>query len=109
MLVNGVTMVSMLEVKDIQLTCAKCGNPFTFTAREAQSFNEKGLTNVPKKCPACRAKDRVKKEQKVRVMVSCATCGTDLEVPFEPVRDANGQPLRPLYCLEHFEQATATS
>lgn len=98
----------MIEVKDHQLTCSKCGNSFVFSAKEAQSFNEKGLTNLPKKCPSCRAKERAKKEQKVRVTVECATCGTAFEVPFEPKRDAAGKPLRPLYCLEHFEQ-TATS
>lgn len=97
----------MIEVKDHQLECQKCGQPFTFTAAEATSFNDKGLTNVPKKCPACRAKDRAKKEQKVRVTVRCAECGTDFEIPFEPVRGADGKPVRPLYCLEHFEQKSA--
>lgn len=94
----------MIEEKDQQLECQKCGKTFTFTAGEAKSFNEKGLTNVPKKCPACRAKDRAKKEQKVKVTVQCAECGTDFEVPFEPARGADGKPTRPLYCIEHFEK-----
>lgn len=93
----------MIEIKDHDLTCGKCGQPFVFTASEAKSFADKGLTNVPKKCPSCRAKDRAKKEQKVRNTVTCATCGTAFEVPFEPARDGAGNPVRPLYCIEHFE------
>lgn len=97
----------MIEVRDKQLECTKCGRMFTFTAGEAQAFLDKGLTNEPKKCPEDRAKDRAKKEQKVRHDVSCATCGTSFTVPFEPVLDASGKPVRPLYCLEHFETKQA--
>lgn len=93
----------MIEEKDYQLECVKCGKQFTFTASEAKSFIAKGLTNLPKKCPEDRAKDRAKKEQKVRHTVQCATCGVDFEVPFEPAAGADGKPLRPLYCSEHFE------
>lgn len=95
----------MIEERDHQQTCTKCGNPFTFTAGEAKSFNEKGLTNLPKKCPACRAADRAKQQTKVRTAVTCATCGTGFEVPFEPAKQANGELVRPLYCIEHFEQS----
>lgn len=95
----------MIEVRDHALTCTKCGNPFTFTAAEAASFNDKGLTNIPKKCPACRAADRTRQAAKVRTAVICATCGTGFEVPFEPAKQADGQLVRPLYCIEHFEQA----
>lgn len=97
----------MIEIKDHQLTCNKCGQPFVFPAAEAKSFVEKGLTNLPKKCPACRAKERQKMQEKVRITVNCATCGTAFEIPFEPTRDAAGNPVRPLYCLEHFEQSQA--
>lgn len=99
----------MIEVKDKQLECQKCGKPFTFTAREAQAFLDKGLTNEPKKCPACRAEERAKKANKVRSEVTCATCGAAFEVPFEPVRSADGQPARPLYCIDHFESREATA
>ena len=97
----------MIEVKDHQLECQKCGQSFTFSAGEAKAFNEKGLTNLPKKCPACRAKERAKKEHKTRVAVTCAACGTEFEVPFDPPRGADGQPVRPLYCIQHFEQQAA--
>lgn len=96
----------MIEVRDKQLECAKCGRTFTFTAKEAQSFLDKGLTNEPKKCPEDRAKDRLKKENKVRHQAVCANCGTDFEVPFQPAMAADGTPARPLYCVEHFEERT---
>ncbi|HEY8108594.1 MAG TPA: zinc-ribbon domain containing protein [Patescibacteria group bacterium] len=99
----------MIEVKDHQLECAKCGNPFVFTAKEAARFNDKGLTNIPKKCPDCRAKDRAKQEQKVREPVQCAECGASFEVPFEPARNADGSLARPLYCVEHFEKSSSAS
>lgn len=95
----------MIEVRDHALTCTKCGNPFTFTAAEAKSFNDKGLTNIPKKCPACRAADRNRQASKVRTAVTCAACGAGFEVPFEPAMQTDGQLVRPLYCIEHFEQA----
>src|SRR3712207_4346612 len=97
----------MIEVKDKELECTKCGNKFVFTAKEAQAFLDKGLTNEPKKCHSCRAKERAKKENKTRYEATCAECGTTFEVPFEPARDAQGQPLRPLYCIEHFEKQAA--
>ena len=100
----------MIEVKDHQLECSKCGNSFVFSAKEAAHFNEKGLTNIPKKCPACRAKDRAKQEQKVRVPVTCSECGVEFELPFEPARNADGSLARPVYCVEHFEKtSTPTS
>lgn len=95
----------MIEVKDHKLQCQKCGKDFTFTAGEAASFNEKGLTNLPKKCPTCRAADRAKKENKTRDMVNCAECGVSFEVPFTVPKDAGGKPLRPVYCIEHFEKS----
>lgn len=97
----------MIEVRDQQLECTKCGRTFTFTAAEAQSFLDRGLTNAPKKCPECRAKERARKEQKVRTTVHCVTCNTAFEVPFQPATNTNGQLIRPLYCIEHFEQRSA--
>lgn len=94
----------MIEVRDKQLECTKCGNAFLFSAKEAQNFLDKGLTNEPKKCLECRAKERAKKESKVRQEVTCATCGAAIEVPFVPARAASGELVRPLYCIQHFEE-----
>lgn len=45
--------------EDITLTCKDCGAEFVFTAGEQQFYAEKGFTNEPQRCPACR---KVRKE-----------------------------------------------
>ena len=47
--------------RDQTLTCADCGEGFTWTAGEQEFFREKGFTNPPKRCKECR---RAKKEQR---------------------------------------------
>ncbi len=93
----------MIAEKDIQQICQKCGKEFTFTAQEARLFNEKGLTNIPKKCLDCRASERAKKANKTKVDVECAVCKAPFSVAFNPPRNADGSLVRPLYCIEHFE------
>jgi CxxC-x17-CxxC domain-containing protein len=39
---------------DKTLTCADCGQEFTFTASEQQFYAERGFTE-PRRCPTCRA------------------------------------------------------
>ena len=45
-------METMYE--DITLTCKDCGTEFVFTAGEQQFYAEKGFTNQPVRCQACR-------------------------------------------------------
>lgn len=40
--------------EDITLTCKDCDAEFVFTAGEQQFYAEKGFTNQPVRCPACR-------------------------------------------------------
>lgn len=40
--------------EDITLTCKDCGTEFVFTAGEQQFYAEKGFTNQPVRCVACR-------------------------------------------------------
>jgi len=40
--------------KDKTLVCKDCGQEFTFTASEQEFFAEKGFTNEPQRCKACR-------------------------------------------------------
>ena len=40
--------------EDKTLTCCECGNEFVFTASEQEFYAEKGFTNEPRRCPACR-------------------------------------------------------
>jgi hypothetical protein len=51
----------MSSNQDQTLTCADCGESFTWTAGEQEFFREKGFTNPPKRCKECR---QVKKEQR---------------------------------------------
>ncbi|MFW6056112.1 MAG: zinc-ribbon domain-containing protein [Chloroflexota bacterium] len=47
-----------MSLEDKTIRCADCGNGFTFTASEQQFFAEKGFTNEPRRCSACRRKRR---------------------------------------------------
>ncbi|MBX9137873.1 MULTISPECIES: zinc-ribbon domain-containing protein [unclassified Clostridium] len=48
---------------DKTLTCRDCGAEFVFTTGEQEFYKEKGFTNEPTRCVACR---RAKKEQQNR-------------------------------------------
>ena len=41
--------------EDRTLTCRDCGDSFIFSGGEQRFFAEKGLQNVPQRCPTCRA------------------------------------------------------
>ncbi len=43
----------MKDFQDKQLTCAECGEKFTWTAKGQAFFAEKGFTE-PKRCKGCR-------------------------------------------------------
>ncbi|HJP40595.1 MAG TPA: zinc-ribbon domain containing protein [Dehalococcoidia bacterium] len=87
---------------DKSLTCADCGNPFTFTAGEQEFHASKGFTNEPRRCTECR---NVRRESRggggSREMftTTCANCGGSARVPFEPRGD------RPVYCSDCFRPA----
>jgi CxxC-x17-CxxC domain-containing protein len=40
--------------EDKTIVCVDCGAEFTFSADEQQRFAERGFTNEPKRCKACR-------------------------------------------------------
>ena len=50
-----------LIMEDKTLVCKDCGAEFVFTAGEQQFYAEKGFTNEPQRCPACR---KARKEQR---------------------------------------------
>ncbi len=94
---------------DKTLTCRDCGAEFTFTASEQAFFAEKGFTNEPSRCPACRAERRNAgggrndrrggfRTERQMYDVVCANCGKPTQVPFQPRDD------RPVYCRDCFEQ-----
>lgn len=78
---------------DKTLTCRECGATFVFTAGEQEFYLSRGLRNVPGRCPQCRSLRRQGKTgPRTTYKITCATCGQEAEVPFQPRYD------RPVYC-----------
>ncbi len=89
--------------KDKTLTCKDCGQQFTFTAGEQEFHAEKGFTNEPQRCKACRGARKTSTGGSgagTRKMYDavCAECGKACKVPFEPRSD------RPVYCSDCFRK-----
>ena len=88
-----------MAITDKNLTCRDCGSTFVFTTGEQEFFAEKGLTNEPGRCPACRSARRSQDggggPRQMHPAV-CAQCGIDTQVPFLPRGD------RPVYCSDCF-------
>jgi len=99
---------------DKTLVCSDCGESFTFTAGEQEFHASKGFTREPRRCPNCR---RLKKQQNGEAGgfgggdrrpprqlfdATCASCGKDAKVPFEPRGD------RPVYCSDCFQPQPRT-
>lgn len=93
---------------DKTLTCADCGQQFTFTADDQEFFASRGF-GEPKRCRSCRANRRVEREggasmgysappraQRQLFDAVCANCGQATQVPFQPRGD------RPVYCRDCF-------
>ena len=95
-----------MAFQDKQLKCADCGADFTFTASEQELFQQKGYTNEPKRCPACRQSRKSERfgttggfsSRRQMFPVKCSACGKDTEVPFEPRGD------RPVYCSDCYRK-----
>jgi len=98
---------------DRTLTCADCGNPFTFSAGDQAFHQEKGFNNEPRRCPTCRAAKRAERNgegsysgssgysggyggQREMFSVICSQCGKEAQVPFQPTGN------RPVYCSDCF-------
>ena len=85
---------------DITLKCKDCGADFVFTAGEQEFYAEKGFTNQPQRCKACRdAKKNAGKSGRTFYEATCAGCGGIARVPFEPKED------RPVYCSNRMKNA----
>jgi CxxC-x17-CxxC domain-containing protein len=95
---------------DQQLMCSDCGQSFTFTTEDQAFFRERGYS-APKRCKACR---RAKKNEAPAggggsgagyrparaqggTTVTCAACGQQTTVPFEPRGD------RPVFCKDCYQ------
>ena len=75
---------------DKKLVCMDCGTEFVFTAGEQEFYAQKGFIDEPKRCKDCikARKDKMRK----KYTVTCAICGCEEQVPFEPKED------KPVYC-----------
>lgn len=96
---------------DLQLTCSDCGQEFTFTAADQAFFSERGFS-TPKRCKPCRQAKKNEqgggfsgggygggggyRAQGQSTTVTCASCGQQTTVPFEPRGD------RPVFCRDCF-------
>lgn len=91
-----------MEHQDKTLICKDCGREFVFTASEQDFYEEKGFTNEPQRCKACR--DARKNARGAgnggRQMYDavCASCGKPCRVPFQPTEG------RPVYCSDCFSR-----
>lgn len=102
-----------MSYTDKTLTCRECGTSFAFTASEQAFHAEKGFTNSPARCPACRAARKAqggfggggRRSSGPREMFSatCAACGRSCEVPFQP----SGE--KPVYCSDCFQGQRSNS
>ena len=52
----------MNEFQDKTIKCVDCGTEFVFTARDQEFYKEKGFTNEPKRCKACRDKKKAERQ-----------------------------------------------
>ncbi len=83
--------------EDKTLVCKYCGNEFVFTAGEQEFYAEKGFQNEPQRCKACRdARKNAGKAQREYFTATCAECGKEAKVPFQPTEG------KPVYCSDCF-------
>ncbi|MBV9229976.1 MAG: zinc-ribbon domain containing protein [Chloroflexi bacterium] len=102
-----------MSLNDRTLYCRDCNQEFTFTVGEQEFYASRGLTNEPSRCPECRAARKQSggqrgsfsgrsggfREREARQMYSatCASCGNEAQVPFQPRDD------RPVYCSDCYQ------
>ena len=79
------------------IVCKDCGQEFVFTVGEQEFYAERGFQNEPQRCKNCRdARKNAGRSQKEMHVTTCASCGKEAKVPFQPSSD------RPVYCSECF-------
>ena len=112
----------MASSDDKGITCVDCGEEFLFTAGEQAFYRERGLTNEPTRCKACREKRKASRpgggggggggggyggghgggggrSDKPMFPATCSQCGRDTQVPFQPTSG------RPVLCRDCFQAA----
>lgn len=97
-----------MALEEKTLVCNTCAKEFIFTIGEQEFYQSHGLQNEPKRCPECRTARRRERQgnySETRPMfnVTCASCGAETTVPFEP-KDG-----RPVYCKECYLKVRSAS
>ena len=101
-----------MSFQEKSIQCSDCGASFTFTTGEQEFFASKGFTNEPKRCPSCRQVRKTERNgygsrngnygyrtQRQLFPATCAQCGKDTQVPFEPRGD------KPVYCSDCYDKS----
>lgn len=92
--------VKKMPFQDQTLKCQDCGKDFVWTASEQEFYQQKGFTNAPLRCPDCRqARKQQRMGDRKMFTITCAQCGKEDQVPFEPKGD------RPVLCRECFRKS----
>ena len=85
--------------EDKVLKCKDCGEDFVFTSGEQEFYAERGFQNEPQRCKSCRdLRKNNGKPAKEFFVTTCARCGGEAKVPFQPSND------RPVYCSKCYEE-----
>ena len=113
-----------MSYQDKTLVCRDCGQEFVFSAGEQEYYAQKGFTNEPRRCPACRQARKAQQgggdygsgysggyssgggyERAERQLYPavCSNCGKETMVPFQPRGD------KPVYCSDCFAERRQTS
>lgn len=93
----------MADVQDINLTCKDCGQSFVWTADEQEFYKQKNFS-APLRCKDCRVKARARFNNggnagnRQSYPITCAQCGAQDTVPFQPRGD------RPVLCRNCFKK-----
>jgi CxxC-x17-CxxC domain-containing protein len=94
-----------MSFQDKSIQCSDCGVTFTHSAEDQEFFQSKGYTNEPKRCTECRQARKTERfgnnnygSRRQMYAATCADCGKETEVPFEP-REG-----RPVYCSDCYRK-----
>ena len=117
-----------MSYADKIITCRDCGMEFVFTSGEQEFYAQKGFTNEPTRCPACRqarkagsnrgsygerqsydssgyddradygSRGGYSRVEREMHSATCASCGKEAQVPFVPRGD------KPVYCSDCFSE-----
>jgi CxxC-x17-CxxC domain-containing protein len=100
-----------MNYQDKTIQCSDCAASFTFSAGEQEFYASRDYTNEPKRCPPCRQARKSERNgngnsnyraPRQMFAATCAECGKDTELPFEPRGDS------PVYCSDCYRKVRLT-